>query len=145
RNVKLPPLVCVSSVLKGRRFIFIELSPTFSLLYSSRDFDRHHRLDYLRASCDRNWLDQVCEMENAQQTCARAGSDGSRTPGKSPQSNESGACHGSAARVNAAISHKLTRLIDEAVMLSEAKHLWVTFVARTHSKFIRDSSPATAG
>jgi len=58
-------------------------------------------------------------MENAQQTCARAGSDGPRTPGKSPQSNAPGACHGGAAGVNAAIPHKLTRLIGLGVRFAD--------------------------
>jgi hypothetical protein len=111
-----------------RKFHFVELSPTVSLLYLSREHDRHYRLDYLCASCDWNRREQVCEMANPQQTCARAGSDGPGTPGKIAQSHEARPRHGGAARVNAAIPHKLTieRLDSVAphnVILSEAKNL----------------------
>src|SRR6516164_8309274 len=92
---------------KGR-MIFVGASFTFLLRYAFGDCDRHYRLDYIRASRDRYRLGQIREMENARQTGARTGSDGPRAPGKIAQSHEAGPRYGSAARINAAVSHKLT-------------------------------------
>jgi hypothetical protein len=78
------------------------------LLYSSRERDGYHGLDHVGASRNRDRLEQVCKVEDARQIRARAGSDGSGTPGKSPQPHEPRARDGGPARINAAISYQLS-------------------------------------
>src|SRR5207244_2820778 len=80
---------CLPCNFPARFALFLFRLPLrLSLLYASRDRDRHYRLDHFRASRARHWLEQIREMESARQIGARPSSDGPGTPGKNAQSNE---------------------------------------------------------
>src|SRR5207249_2139097 len=79
--------------------------------YASCHCNRHYGLDHLRASRARHRLGQIREMESAQPARARPCSNGSGTPGKNAQPDESAAGNGSAAGIDAAIQYFLNLLL----------------------------------
>jgi hypothetical protein len=73
----------LNSVLKKEEWSLVGLANAFAF-YASRDYHRRYRLDYFRASRDRDRVESVRKMENAEQTRPRPRGHGAGTSRKNP-------------------------------------------------------------